>query len=263
MDLGLEGKIAAVAGASRGLGRAIAQSLAAEGCVVSMCGRDGDALESAADRICQATGSDVFSSVADLSQAGGPERFIAETVERAGGLDILVTNTGGPAPGAFEDFDDQAWLTTAEAVLMPVVRLIRAALPALRARGGGRIVNVTSLSAKQPIEGLLLSNVYRPAIVGLAKTLSRELAADRILINNVCPGRISTDRLAQIDAASASASGQPIERVRTEMQQRIPLGRYGQPEEFAALVSFLVSRQASYITGTTIQCDGGLHAGLF
>ncbi len=177
-------------------------------------------------------------------------------------MDILVTNTGGPPVGTFEELDRKAWLHAVDLVLMSAVGLIRHALPAMRPRGGGRIVNITSISVKQPIPGLMLSNALRAAVVGMAKTLATELAPDGILVNNVCPGRIATNRLLELDRARAERSGLALEQVRQESQRSIPLGRYGQPEELAALVAFLASSQASYITGTTILCDGGAHAGL-
>jgi len=262
MELGLQGKIAAVAGSSRGIGRAIAELLAREGATLSLCARHRDPLEATADRICQETGADVYTTCADLSRATDVQRFIDETVERAGGLDILVTNTGGPPPGTFDDFNDDAWTHAHEHLLLSVVRLVRAATPSLRQRGGGRIINITSISVKEPIEGLILSNAYRAGVTGLAKTLSRELANDRILVNTVCPGRIATDRLRAIDTATADQQGVSLAHVRQAAQRTIPLGRYGQPNEIAALVAFLASNAASYITGTTIPCDGGLASGL-
>lgn len=262
MDLGLNGKIALVAASSRGLGRAVATALAREGAVLVMCARNRDALESTADRICADTGAEVFTVVTDLATAEGPGRLVQTAVEQAGGIDILVTNTGGPPVGTFEELDPAAWRSAVDLVLMSAVELIRGAVPAMRRRGGGRIVNITSISVKQPIQGLMLSNALRAAVVGMAKTLAAELAPDGILVNNVCPGRIATDRLVQLDASRAQRSGVPVEQVRQEAQRTIPLGRYGQPEELAALVTFLASAQASYITGTTILCDGGLYGGL-
>lgn len=262
MDLGLNGKIAVVAASSKGIGRAAAAALAAEGARVVMCARNEDPLMEAADRICADTGADVYTVAADLASEQGPRRLVQTAVEQAGGVDILVTNTGGPPVGTFSELDDAAWQGAFESLLLGAVRLIREAAPHMEARGGGRVINVTSITVKQPIAGLMLSNALRAAVVGMAKTLSTELAPAGILINNVCPGRIATDRLNQLDAARAERSGASLEQVRMEAQQSIPLGRYGQPEELAALIAFLASTRASYITGETILCDGGLYSGL-
>ena len=262
MDLGLNGKVALVAASSRGIGRATAAALAAEGARVVMCARDRDPLEQAADRICADTGADVYAVPTDLSTEQGPAQLVQTTLELTGALDILVTNTGGPPVGTFDELSDQAWQDAFGSLVMSVVRLVRAAAPAMKGRGGGRVINVTSVSVKQPIPGLMLSNALRAAVVGMAKTLSRELAPAGILVNNVCPGRIATDRLNQLDATLAQRSGIPLEQVRQQAQQSIPLGRYGQPEELASLITFLASGKASYITGETILCDGGLYGGL-
>ncbi len=262
MDLGLNGKIAIVAASSRGLGRAIATTLAKEGAQLIMCARDRDALEETADRICEATGAEVFTLACDLADPETPQRLAEYALKHAGGIDILVTNTGGPPVGTFMETEDTAWEHAFQQVLMSAIRLIRVCTPQMALRGGGRIVNITSISVKEPIQGLLLSNSLRAAVVGMAKTLATEIGPQGILVNNICPGRIATDRLIQLDQSRAQRSGQTIEQVRTEAQRLIPLGRYGQPEELAAFVAFLVSAQASYITGGTFLCDGGLFSGL-
>ena len=261
MDLGLNGKIAIVAASSRGLGLAIATTLAQEGARVAMCARNRDELEAAADRIADG-GAEVLTVPVDLATPTAAEQVVSRVRASWGGLDILVTNTGGPPPGTFADFDDDAWRSACDLVLMSAVRMIRAGVPLMRSRGGGRVINITSISVKQPIAGLLLSNAYRAAVVGMAKTLATELAPDQILVNNVCPGKIATDRLLQLDRTRAEKKGIALEQQRAASQREIPLGRYGQPAELAALVAFLASTRASYVTGTTILCDGGLYAGL-
>jgi 3-oxoacyl-[acyl-carrier protein] reductase len=262
MDLGLNGRIALVAASSRGLGRAIATTLGREGARLVMCARGRDELEATADRICDSTGAEVFTVAADLAQPDGPRRFVESAVTLAGGVDILVTNVGGPPPGAFMELDDDAWRGAFDQLLLSAVRLTREALPHMERRGGGRVINIVSIAVKEPISNLMLSNALRAAVVGMAKTLAAEVGPRGILVNNVCPGRIATERLAALDEDRAARLGVPIEQVRQEAQQRIPLGRYGQPEELAALVAFLASTQASYITGATILCDGGLFSGL-
>lgn len=262
MDLGLNGKIALVAASSKGLGKAVATRLAREGARLVMCARGREDLEATADHICATTGADVYTVTADLAQTDGPRDFVASAVDHAGGVDILVTNTGGPPVGTFEQLDDEAWYQAVDLVLMSALRLIREAIPWMIKRGGGRIVNITSISVKEPVAGLMLSNALRAGVVGMAKTLAAEVGPHGILINNVCPGRIATDRLLQLDQTRAKRDGMQLEQVRQDSQRRIPLGRYGQPDELAALVAFLASTQASYITGTTILCDGGLFGGL-
>ncbi len=258
MDLGLQGKTALVLASSRGLGRAIAAELATEGANVVISSRDEAALAATAAEIHEATGAEVAHFSADVTRDEDIRRLVEQTVERFGGVDVLVTNTGGPPPGTFEDFGDEAWRNAFELTLLNVIRAVRAVLPRMREQGGGRIVNVASSSIKQPIEGLTLSNTFRAGIAGLAKSLSAELAPDSILVNTVGPGRISTDRSAGMDASQAQARGVPVEEVREEMAARIPLGRYGTPEEFAKVVAFLASPANSYLTGQAILVDGGM-----
>jgi len=262
VDLGLKGKAAAVAASSRGLGRASARALALEGASVAMCGRDSGRVREAADEIAQETGAPTLAVVADVAVADDCRRFVDEAAEGFGRLDILVTNTGGPKPGAFDAVDDARWEEAFRTTLANVFHLVRAAVPHMRRNRWGRIVNVASLSAKQPIDGLLLSNVFRPAIVGLAKTLANELGPDGILVNTVCPGYTRTDRLQEVTEARARAAGTTPERVLADLARSVPLGRIAEPEEFAAVVAFLCSEPASFLTGLTLAVDGGACKGL-
>jgi 3-oxoacyl-[acyl-carrier protein] reductase len=262
MDLGLKGKVAVVAAASKGLGRACALELAREGCAVAICAREQAALYAAAEEISSATGARVVPVVADMTKAEEIERFIATARGELGDPLILVTNAGGPPAGYFDDFDDAAWQRAFELTLMSTVRLIRAALPGMRAAGWGRIVNITSITVKQPIDNLLLSNAIRPGVIGLAKSLATQLANQGITINNVAPGNTLTDRQRVLAEARAQREGRSAEELIAEAGASIPAGRVGQPEELAAVVAFLASTRASYVTGTTLLVDGGAARGL-
>ena len=257
MDLGLLGKVALVGGASRGIGKAVAMGLAREGCRVAICGRNRDTLEAAAEEIRAVTSVDTLPFVCDMADAGDIQRFVAATVEAFGRLDVVVNNAGGPPPGAFEAHDDAAWHQALSQNLLSVARTVREALPHLRAAGGGRIVNITSVAVKEPIPGLVLSNAARLGVVGLAKTLSRELGPDGITVNNVCPGLTLTDRMRELYGGRAQAEGRSLDDALADEARRIPLGRLGQPEDVAALVVFFASEPARHITGTTVQVDGG------
>jgi 3-oxoacyl-[acyl-carrier protein] reductase len=263
MDLGLRGTVAVVAAASQGLGKAVALQLAREGANLAICSRKHDAIEEAASDIRQQTGAEVLAVVADVSTPDGPDALVRAAVERFGRLDILVCNAGGPPPGGFSrHHDDEAWREAFDLNLLSAVRLVRAAVPYLRQSGhersGGRIINMVSSSVKQPIEGLVLSNAVRSGVIGLAKTLAAELAPDGITVNNIAPGRFDTARIRQIDQARAESLGITEEQARSEAIKQIPAGRYGHPEEFAYLAAFLASDKAAYITGATIQIDGGM-----
>ncbi|MGE5672818.1 MAG: SDR family oxidoreductase [Mycobacterium leprae] len=257
MDYGLEGKVALVTAASKGLGRASALALAREGCDLAICSRNAAEIEAAAAAIRQETGRKVLAVAADMSKAADIERLLAETMATYGGVDILVGNTGGPPPGPFMSHTDAAWQAAFENLVLSPVRLTRSVLPTMQSRGGGRIVFITSGSVKQPIANLILSNSLRAAVTGLMKTLANEVARDKITVNCVAPGRIDTDRVQSLDADAANRSGRPLESVRTEASARIPMGRYGSPAEFGNAVAFLCSSAASYITGTTLMVDGG------
>jgi 3-oxoacyl-[acyl-carrier protein] reductase len=261
MDLGLKDRVAVVAASSRGLGRACALELAREGAWVVVCARDGARLAAAAQEIEAATGAQVLALETDLTDGGQIQTLVGEVLRHWGRIDVLVTNNGGPPAGFFEDFDD-AWLQAHTLTLLSAVRLIRAVLPTMRAQGWGRIVNITSVSVKQPIDNLLLSNVYRPGVVGLAKTLSAQVAAEGITINNVAPGYTRTDRVLDLARARAAEQGKDAEQMLAETAAGSPMKRMGEPEELAALVAFLASERAGYITGATIQVDGGYVQGL-
>jgi 3-oxoacyl-[acyl-carrier protein] reductase len=254
-------RIALVCAASKGLGRAAAEALARGGFRVAICARGAAGLTRAAAEM-KAAGADVLPIRADLSQAADVERVLSETVNAFGGLDVLVTNTGGPPSGPFMSIDEQAWRDATESLLLSVVRLCRGAIPLLRARGGGRIVHVTSISVKQPIAGLVLSNALRSAVTSLAKTLAVELAADNILVNCVAPGYTRTDRVVELAAATALRDGITADEAERRIVNQIPLGRMGTPEEFGAVIAFLASPAASFITGVTIPVDGGWTKGL-
>lgn len=259
MDLGLQDKVAIVMAASKGIGRACATALAAEGARVTIGARGTQALEKTAQEIQKATRSRVLAVPTDVTKAEDVEAIVAATVGEFGRIDILVNNAGGPPAGNFASFGDAQWQAAFELNLLSTVRLVRLVLPHMRKTGSGRIITIVSTSVKQPIDGLLLSNAIRSGVVGLAKTLSVELAPDNITVNNVCPGRILTDRLRQIYHINERVQqGVSEEAVLKEMAQDVPMGRVGIPEELGALVAFLASQQAAYITGTTIQVDGGL-----
>jgi len=262
-DLGLSGRVALVTAASKGLGQGIALALAESGAEVAICSRDQGRISAAGAEIAGRTGREVLAMAADVSKRDEAQRLVTEVAQCFGRLDILVTNAGGPPPGQFDALDDDAWAGAVELTLMSTIRLIRAALPHLRASGHGRIINVTSTSAKQPIGGLITSNVLRAGVTGLAKTLADELGPHNILVNNVAPGRIATERLRQLDQARAQRTGEGADEIRQANEAQIPLGRYGRVEEFASVVVFLASDWASYVTGTTIQVDGGAVRGLF
>jgi 3-oxoacyl-[acyl-carrier protein] reductase len=255
MDLGLTGRRAFIGGASRGLGYATAEALLAEGAHVAIAARDPVGLESARKQL-SALGK-VVAIRADLSTGDGARGAVETAAAQLGGLDVLVTNTGGPPPGGFRAHDDEAWRAAAELLLVSAVSMVRAALPHLEQSDQARIVHIASTSIKQPIDELILSNSLRAAVAGLAKSLAIELAALGILVNVVCPGAIDTDRLRELDHKRSESLGRPLIEVITHRTRSIPLGRIGRPEELAAAVAFLCSGRSSYITGTVLQVDGG------
>ena len=258
MDLELSGKTAIVSAGSKGLGKAIALGLAKEGARVAICSRSPDNLSQAAQEIQAVAEFEVLAVPVDVMKPDAIENFVNTIVQRQGKIDILVNNAGGPPVGTFADFEDEDWENAFNLTFMSVVRFVRAVLPHMRKTDGGRIINVTSTSVKQPLENLLLSNSIRPAVIGLAKSLANELADDGILVNNICPGSIFTDRIKDNVAAQVKATGQSQESIMQEYEAKIPLSRLGKPVELADLAVFLASPRASYITGATLQVDGGL-----
>ena len=257
MNLGLDGKRALVTAASGGLGFASAQALSAEGARVAICSRAKDRADDASKRIREATGSEVFAYEADVSQDASLRQLLERATSDLGGLDILICNAGGPPPGGFKVLDEEKWDAAYQLTLQSVVRSVRYALPHFKNSGGGRILVIASSSVKQPIPNLLLSNVFRPAIQGLCKSLSAELAEDNIQVNILAPGRIETERINQLDEALAQKQNLALEEVRKRSIQNIPMGRLGQPEEFGRVAAFLCSEAACYVTGSTLFVDGG------
>jgi 3-oxoacyl-[acyl-carrier protein] reductase len=260
METGLRGKRALVTAASKGLGRAVAAALLAEGCRVAISSSSEERIQATAAEL--AAGGEVHAMAADLAQPDECADLVDWAVHTLGGLDVLVNNAGGPPPGTFESIDEAQWRHAFDSLLMSAVRVTRAALPALRLDGGGSIVNLTSLTVKQPIDGLLLSNSLRPAIVGMAKSLSRE-AAPEVRVNNIATEHILTDRIREIAAFRAAGSGRAFEEELDAWGKEVPMRRFGTPEELAAAVVFLAGNGASYITGVTLAVDGGLDRGLY
>jgi 3-oxoacyl-[acyl-carrier protein] reductase len=261
MDLQLEGKRAFVAGASRGLGYATARGLAVEGCRVGINSRYKENIIAATQKITDETGSQVIPFVGDVSEKTVPERLIQETVEALGGLDLLVTNAGGPPAGLFESFDDKIWQEAVELSLLSHVRLIRAALPHLRKSETPSVLTITSYSVKQPIPNLVLSNSVRAATVGLTKTLALELGSDGIRFNSILPAWTETERVFQLMDHRAKTNNTTVEEEFNKQAKDSPLGRMGKPEEFANVAVFLLSPAASYVTGVMINVDGGMYKG--
>jgi 3-oxoacyl-[acyl-carrier protein] reductase len=258
MDLGLRGRTALVTASSKGMGKACALGLAAEGARVVMCARTERDVMAAADEVRGRTGAEVVALAADVTRAADVKALVKRALDAFGGVDVLVANAGGPPRGAFDELTDEQWFGAFEVSLLSVVRLIREVLPGMRQRRWGRIVTIQSSSVKQPIPGHDLSTAVRPGTAGLMKTLATDLGRDNILVNTVCPGRILTDRL----LGGARKAGLSPEDYARQVGADVPLGRVGTPEEFANVVVFLASERASYVTGVALQVDGGLIRGL-
>jgi 3-oxoacyl-[acyl-carrier protein] reductase len=263
MDLGLAGRPALVAAASKGLGKACAWSLAAEGASVAMCARDRAALEAARDEIAEATGRTVVAVQADVAREEDAVRFVREGAEALGGCQVLVPNAGGPPPGRFDDLGDEEWRAALDMNLFSTLRMSREAIPLMREAGYGRIVVIGSLAVKQPMPNLILSNAVRAAVIGWARTLADEVGPDGITVNAVMPGRVDTDRVRSILQRQAEASGRTVEEQIEVEVATIPIGRLGEARELGDLVAYLASERAAYLTGCFIQVDGGLYRGLF
>jgi len=261
MDLGLDGKVFLVGGGSRGLGYAVAEALAGEGARVSIMARDQASVNEAADRLSSGGGVVVGRSV-DVSQPDGIEEWVAETVERWGRIDGALSNAGGPPPGDFPAFDDVAWRKAFDLIVLSAVRLARAVIPHLERSGAGALAFVTSSSTKEPIPNLTLSTVTRASIAALSKDLARQYAPVGIRSNHLVPGRIDTSRVRSLDAANAERAGITPEEQHQRSIATIPFGRYGEPSEFGRAAAFLLSPAASYITGATLQIDGGVLHGI-
>ncbi|WAA13218.1 SDR family oxidoreductase [Fervidibacillus halotolerans] len=256
MEWDFSGKTALVAASSQGLGKAIAEQLAKLGANVMISSRNEEKLKKVQTELNRMNKGRVEYCVTDLTKKSDIDNLIQRTLDTFGTIDLLVNNSGGPPAGSFEDFHDEDWQAAFELNLLSYIRLIRGALPALKKKGG-KILNIASSSVKEPIPGLILSNTFRTGITGLSKTLAKELAPYQILINTLCPGRIETDRIKELDEVNAQKLGITTEEFSREMKKTIPLNRYGTPEEFAKVAVFLLSDLNTYMTGSTLFVDGG------
>lgn len=263
MDLGLENKVALVAAASRGLGFAIAAELAREGASLVICSRKPASLDRAAQAIAELTGTAPVAIPADVSRPDDVARLVDAATARFGRVDVLVTNAGGPPAGPFESHDMAAWQSAFHLTLASAVELTRRVLPGMKQRRWGRLINVTSIAVKQPVDQLILSNSLRAAVTGFARTLANEVAPFGITVNNVLPGYTRTERVDELAAARSAREGISAADVRAEFERQIPAGRLGEPQELAALTAFLASERAAYITGQSIAVDGGWIRSLF
>jgi len=263
MDLGLKDRVAIVAASSQGLGKAVAFGLAREGARLALCARSESTLHQTAGEICSETGVEVLARALDVTAHDQVKRFVAETNERFGRVDICVANAGGPPSKSFAETTDADWHAASELNLMSTVYLAKETLPLMQARRWGRFIAITSMTVKQPVEGLILSNAVRSAVSGLVKSLANEYGPSNVLVNNVCPGYTATARLLDLEATLAAREGVTGREIEARWARQAPLGRIGQPEEFANLVVFLASERASYITGVSVAVDGGAVKGLY
>lgn len=263
MDLGIKGKVALVAAASRGLGRAVAEELAAEGATLVLCGRNQETINDTGNAISSNAGVPVLAVQADVSKRADITRLVEAGLRKFGRIDILVTNGGGPPAGRFEQLTVEQWETATQLTLFSAIELSRQVLPGMKERRWGRILNITSIAVKQPVDNLILSNSLRAGVTGFARTLANEVAADGITVNNILPGYTRTERLEELAQMMAEKQGITPDEFRAKWEQEIPMRRLGEPREFAALAAFLVSERAAYITGTSIQVDGGWVRSLF
>ena len=254
MDLGLTGKVAMVAGASRGLGFAVAKALASEGALVSIASRTEASIAAAAGKL----GGRTIATAVDVKSADAIQAWADKTIAAFGGVDLLFANGGGPPAGPALSFDDVAWQESTNLLLFSALRMIRAVVPSMTARGGGAILVSTSSSVKEPIPNLGLSTVLRASVSALAKTLALELASSKIRVNQIVPGRLDTDRVRELDEINGKKQGISAADAKTKSLGSIPMARYGEPDEFGRVAAFLLSDAAAYMTGATVQVDGGL-----
>ena len=263
MELGLRGKAAIVAAASSGLGKATALELANEGSRVAINARSEELLDSVAAEIREATGAEVLAIPGDVTDESFVRKLVATARDKFGAVDILVTNAGGPPAGFFDDFSANHYRQAVELNLISTINLCREAVPHMRERGWGRIIAITSIAAKQPVENLILSNTVRAGVLGFMKSLSQQVAADGITANTVCPGYHLTERLKSLASLTAKTEGASVEAIYERWAASTPMNRIGEPKEFAAVVAFLCSERASYLTGVVIQVDGGAYRALY
>jgi len=262
MDLGLKDRVAIVTGASQGIGKAIAEGLAQEGTSLVICARNTGVLEATASQIKEKYGVNVVALVADVTKAEDIKKLASQAIATFGRIDILVNNSGGPHATKFQSTPPEAWQPGIDLLLMSVVHACHAVIPHMQAQKWGRIINITSIAVKQPINDLILSNTLRAGVIGLAKSLANELGKDNILVNNICPGYTLTERLQELVNIRAQTAQLPQQQIVKQWENDIPIGRLAKPEEIANYAVFLASERASYISGTTVAVDGGLIKGL-